>query len=137
MVKFVFFIVISFVLGSCKSSVSSERISVCSTDNMSKGVKTSFKEVTAGKVNREQVVELTGVFQYNFEDVAIYSDKGDKAAALWVNFNENIDNRSDSLLHRLSGRKVRVTGKINLLDKGHMSAYAGSMDSVFCITEVK
>ena len=137
MSKFVFFIVISFALISCKSSVSKERISVCSTDNMLKGVKASFKEVTDGKVNREQVVELTGVFQYNFEDVAIYSDKGNKAAALWVNFNEDIDNKSDSLLHRLSGRKVRIIGKINLLDKGHLSAYAGSMDSVFCIKEVE
>lgn len=82
-------------------------------------------------------VQVEGRFHYDFEDVAIYPLSSSNATeALWVNLTipESI---SDSLIKKFDGRKVVLTGRVNLAKKGHLNGYMASLDSVFCVKQIK
>jgi len=79
-------------------------------------------------------VQMQGIFSYGFEDVAIYpaASNSSSVAAFWLNFSLP-DDTSRLNLENLNGKKVKVVGRMNLADKGHLGEYRGTLDSVFCI----
>ena len=81
-------------------------------------------------------VRVEGILSYGFEDVAIYPLSGSTISkALWLNTLDNVI--ADSTLTSLNNEHVVLVGKVNTSRKGHFSMYLATLDSVYCIKEVK
>jgi hypothetical protein len=87
-------------------------------------------------------VEVHGVFQYAFEDVALYASEADRrehhfGRALSVGFARQLLRRApgetDSLEH-FNGRPVTLRGVFSP-GKGHLGQYAGTLEDVVFIAE--
>jgi hypothetical protein len=79
-----------------------------------------------------QEIIITGVFHYQFEDVAIYLTKNSETEeALWVNYSEKFD----SSVEGLHGQKIKVKGTFDKHSKGHLGQYAGSLEDVTLVRE--
>ncbi|WP_430899026.1 MULTISPECIES: hypothetical protein [unclassified Paraflavitalea] len=76
---------------------------------------------------------MQGILRFSFEDVALYSSSSSGSAkAFWLEF--KIPNDSTmAQIKALSNKKVKIVGRVNLHDKGHLGAYCGTLDSVFCV----
>jgi hypothetical protein len=77
------------------------------------------------------VVELTGIFRYEFENVAIYltnkdSDSLISSNAFWV----NSDSLSVEDLRLANRKRVHLKGRFNKDDRGHMNYYSGTIEEV-------
>ena len=71
-------------------------------------------------------IEITGVFHYQFEDVAIYLTRSnERERALWINFSDALGRNQ---LDRLDRQTIKITGIFNKDDRGHLGQYAGSLD---------
>lgn len=79
-------------------------------------------------------VQIQGTLHYSFEDVAIYpiGSNNSSEGAFWLNFRLP-DDTSIAYLRELNGKKVKLIGRINLSNKGHLEDYKVTLDSVFCI----
>jgi len=86
-------------------------------------------------------VEVIGTFTYEFENVAIYLTLKDSEnwlsnRAFWV----NEDDDSDSLLIKkfelFNHKKVRLKGRFDSNDKGHLSSYSGTINEVKDLNKV-
>jgi len=74
-----------------------------------------------------QEIEISGIFHHRFEDVAIYlTNEGETEKALWINYSEMLE--LPKSLDGLDGERIRIKGKFNKTDKGHLGQYAGSLD---------
>jgi hypothetical protein len=65
--------------------------------------------------------------------VALYPSRSSKSTgdALWLNLVI-----SDSLADKLTKKKVKAIGRVNLSHKGHLNGYLATLDSAFCLKEV-
>jgi len=82
-------------------------------------------------------VKVEGLYFASFEMSGLFlSKETNTSTGLWINFNFP-QITQDSINKLLSAKKVSVIGKINLKDRGHLSSYFGSLDSVYCILTVK
>ncbi|MBX2965826.1 MAG: hypothetical protein KF845_06750 [Cyclobacteriaceae bacterium] len=81
-------------------------------------------------------VELTGYFNYSFEDVAIYAGKRSGTdEAVWVDFSDNLERSiSEELLESLQGRKIRIQGNFDATKTGHMGVYIGTVEITYLET---
>lgn len=85
------------------------------------------------KEHEGKFIEVQGVFRYNFEDVAIYfSRRAYSDKALWLNFSKSLEEFSVTK-QKMNERTVTLVGKVNMKSHGHLGAYMGELDSVFCI----
>ena len=80
-------------------------------------------------------VELTGIFTYEFENVAIYLTSKDadslfSSKAFWVNEYEPRDSLLDKKFKMASHKRVHIKGRFEKDDKGHLSSYAGAINEV-------
>lgn len=100
-----------------------------------------YQEITQLKIgnisNLERLdgkfVQMQGVLRFDFEDVAIYPNSSNNPNdAFWLEF--ELPNDS-ALLHvkKLSGKNVKLVGRVNLHKKGHLGSYIATLDSVFCV----
>lgn len=135
--KSLFFLTI--VLISCKSQIEKESVTIyCGNRTINMPIeKINLKKKSSIKESDGKLVQLEGVFSFNFEDVAIYPDKDwDKKDALWLNLliPESLKSKTFDSLH---GKKILVFGRINIKDPGHDNAYLGTLDSVYCMKVYK
>lgn len=76
-------------------------------------------------------VDLTGIFRYEFENIAIYLTNADSDSlvsrnAFWV----NSDSLSEEDLRLANRKRVHLKGRFNKDDKGHLSSYTGTIEGV-------
>ncbi|NOS93879.1 MAG: hypothetical protein HOP30_18330 [Cyclobacteriaceae bacterium] len=76
-------------------------------------------------------VELTGIFTYEFENVAIYLSSKDADSlfsnnAIWINSEGLLDTTLDSANHK----RIHIIGRFDIDDKGHLGLYAGTLNEV-------
>ena len=131
--KNLFFIgIITLAFVGCKSD---QMLSfrVCNEETKKRYLKVDFDEINSGKVADSQYVCIKGVFHYYFEDISLYPTSKENSKAIWINFLK-IDLAEDSILKRISGREVMVYGKLDLLSKGHLGYYMGTLNNVECIS---
>ena len=78
-------------------------------------------------------VSTEGYFYAAFEDCAIYSSQHSTSSTrkLWLNFA-----MPDTQYRKFSTKRVRVIGKVNVIDPGHFHADQFELDSVYCIKEL-
>jgi len=83
-----------------------------------------------------EIVRVKGIFINYFEDVALYPQGNKKSeSAFWLNFTDELASRY-SEVRKLHSRTVELYGRVNMKRKGHLSSYAGSIDTIFCIKPV-
>jgi hypothetical protein len=76
-------------------------------------------------------VELTGIFRYEFENVAIYLTNKDSDSLISSNsFWVNSDSLSDEDLRLANRKRVHLKGRFNKDDRGHLSSYSGTIEDV-------
>ena len=112
-----------------------KEIDMCDVNNFYQTVeKISFDDIDRIKQLNGKFINIEGFFYGNFEDVALYpsSSSNSSAKALWLNLKI-----PDSLINKLTKKKVRAIGRVNLSQKGHLNAYLATLDSTFCLKEVE
>lgn len=130
----IFYLVIVLTCFSCQSLQKKVYFDICRNSNFYQTVeKVSIDDIDRIKKLNGKFVEIEGYFYENFEDVALYPNwpSYTSAGALWLNLVV-----SDSLADKLSKTKVRVIGRVNLSEKGHLGAYLATLDSTFCMIGV-
>jgi hypothetical protein len=127
-------LIIALIFVSCGNPIKEQEVDLCGSNKFYQKIeKVSFDDVEHIKKVNGRFVEIEGFFYYNFEDVALYPTKSSNstADALWLNLK-----LPDTLLDKLSKKKVRVIGRLNILQKGHLGGYLATLDSTFCMKEV-
>ncbi|MBN8666404.1 MAG: hypothetical protein J0M30_02805 [Chitinophagales bacterium] len=134
--RYALFIII-LCLFACRVGKENEKIQICIkivSDEVS--TKTSFDEIYLGSAMDGRIISIDGFFSFGFEDIALYPEKDDHSKkGLWLIFNREVMAK-DSLLKKLNGRKVNITGKVDLLNKGHLNYYYGTISNVTCIQQI-
>lgn len=102
------------------------------SDSIPKIEKVSLDEKDMLKKLDGKLVQITGVFHYDFEDLALYPSKNSSSRnALWLNyFAADSISLANMAFHKY--KKVIIKGKVNISRKGHLGAYFASLDSVYC-----
>jgi len=68
----------------------------------------------------EKEIEISGVYHARFEDVAIYlNSDSDTEKAMWVEL--------DGSNEELDGKRIKLKGKFDINDKGHLGQYMGTI----------
>lgn len=80
----------------------------------------------------DQEVEVTGVIHGQFMDSLIYLTNG-RGQAIRVNFGDIF--KLLNTVEGLDGKKIRVRGRFNKNNKGHLGQYAGSLDDAVFIMD--
>jgi hypothetical protein len=130
----IFCLIIVLIFFSCRSLQKGHEIDICGSSNFYQTVeKVSFDNIDHIKKLNGKFIEIEGFFYANFEDVALYPSRSSKSTgdALWLNLL-----MSDSLADKLTKKKVKVIGRVNLTHKGHLNGYLATLDSTFCLKEV-
>jgi hypothetical protein len=129
----VFFLIMVLTFFSCRAFQKKQEVDICGSSNFYQKVeKVTFDDAHQIKKLNGKFVEIEGFLHANFEDNALYPSKSSHSMdALWLN-----SKLPDSLLNLVNGKKVKVIGRVNLLDKGHLNGYLATLDSTFCIMEV-
>jgi hypothetical protein len=87
----------------------------CSTDDL------NFARIidTPDKFDGNEI-EISGIYYEQFENVAIYLNRdSDTGEAIWVDM---LDARED-----LNGKRIRLKGKFDRNEKGHLGQYLGTI----------
>jgi|SRR5665213_602948 len=93
----------------------------------------------------QQFVEITGTYRESKEQSALYNDSlfvdHSNSHALWVNFSQDcplylsgtrtgLFEYADGGFTRIKDKQITIRGKIDVLHKGHLGSYRGSIDRV-------
>ena len=93
----------------------------------------------------QQFVEITGTYRESKEQSALYNDSlfvdHSNSHALWVNFSQDcplylsgtrtgLFEYADGGFTRIKDKEITIRGKIDVLHKGHLGSYRGSIDRV-------
>jgi hypothetical protein len=94
-------------------------------------------------------IELIGIYKFSFEKSALYpvSVLGDDSKhAIWINFHKDVPlinnqtgvNLLDSYkeFDKITNRRIRIRGKLNMNSKGHLGSYFGELNNVVSIEVV-
>ena len=93
----------------------------------------------------QQYVEVTGTYRESKEQSALYNDSllvdHSNSHALWVNFSQDcplylsgtrtgLFEYADGGFTQIKNKQITIRGKIDVLHKGHLGSYRGSIDRV-------
>lgn len=129
------FLTISLTLTfiSCKTSPTTT-FSVTGLDTTTKATKISISDLAKNyKSYQGQYIETTGYFYQAFEEFAVYTTKSPlfgQADGFWLGTNQelNIDHTS---FEKMIGKQVTIKGRIDTTQKGHLSSYLATIDSIY------
>ena len=81
-------------------------------------------------------IELSGYFNYSFENVALYKTKHSGTdEAIWIDFSHNLaESLNEEILENLNGRKIKVQGNFDKNDRGHLNLFIGTIEVDFLET---
>ena len=130
----IFTLAIALIFFSCGHPIKEKEVDLCGLNKFYQRIeKVSFDDIDQIKKFNRRFVEIEGFFYSSFEDVALYPTKSSNstADALWLNLKV-----PDSSLDKLRKKKVRVIGRVNISQKGHLGGYLATLDSAFCMKEV-
>jgi hypothetical protein len=129
----IFSLIIILGIFSCRALEKEKEIDICGSNNFYQRVeKVSLDDIDRIKKLDGKFVEVEGFLHANFEDLALYPSKHSHSLdAIWLN-----SKLPDSLLDKVNAKKVKIIGRVNILDKGHLNGYLAALDSTFCIKEV-
>lgn len=128
----IFFILL---LSTCRIQRNQSSILCADNGNAFNVTKISFNDLYNAKNLEGKTINIEGRFSFNFEDIALYPNKSDRnAKGIWLVFDNKIL-QQDSLLIHLNGKKVEVTGVIDLSGKGHLNSYFCTLFNISCIKE--
>jgi hypothetical protein len=135
--NFVRVLIVAFLF-SCQSGQDESVADICPDKDFSQHV------TSVSLKNRDQIKELDGsfiqvdgIFYHNFEDVALYPPgRSGSQNAMWLNF-KIPDSITGARIEKMNGKHVNLTGRVNMSRKGHLGAYYGTLDSVFCIKLIR
>ena len=122
---------ILFFLIACNTAPRERINPICFENEIySKTELVDFEDVLT--IMDRKIVEASGYFHLNFEDVALYPSKSSAHKdAIWLNFIDPVAQHAE--FKKFDGRLVTITGIVNSRKKGHFSEYLAEIDSVFCI----
>ena len=89
-------------------------------------------------------VEVTGFYYSGFEKSALSNSKNSlyESSMLWVDFNSSLVDsleknkiNNENFFEKLSGKKIKIRGKIDFKDQGHLGQYAATIKNV-CYLEI-
>lgn len=130
-INHLYFLLILILTFGCKSDP-------IQTGNEQNGIPTpTISELTLDQQSYHlKNIELTGYFNYTFENVAVYStERSGTDEAVWVDFSDSLDNSlTEETLENLQGRKLRVQGTFDATRGGHLGVYIGTMELTFLET---
>lgn len=134
----IIFVLLVIFMISCQNANDENIADVCPGKDLAQPVlPVSLKEKDRIKELNGSFISVEGIFRYSFEDVAIYpSENAESKGALWLNL-KIPDSIPRERLEKMMGKKVSLTGRVNMSSNGHLSAYLGSLDSVFCIKLIR
>lgn len=93
----------------------------------------------------QQYVEITGTYREAKEQSALYNDSlfvdHSNGHAIWINFSQQcplylkgthtgLFEYNDGQFTQINNKQVTLRGKVNVMDKGHLGMYRGSIDRV-------
>ena len=90
----------------------------------------SFSELDKnGQLYHLTNIELSGYFNYSFENVALYRTKfSEMDEAVWIDFSNSLnESLKEETLERLTGKKIRIQGKFNSERQGHLRLFIGTV----------
>jgi hypothetical protein len=120
-------------LGACNSQASNVSILCTDTLTLHNAPKLSFRELKTSKDIDGRTVSMEGFFSYNLEDVALYPIESRRhQKGIWLDIDDNVA-QYDSLLKKFNGKKVMVTGTIDLSINGHLNSYFGELKNIICM----
>ncbi len=81
----------------------------------------------------EKYIETSGIFIYEFENVAIYKTRmdayrRDKKNAFWTRFEDDLMPKVE--LEQINNKRIVVRGLINSKCKGHLMQFAATLEKV-------
>lgn len=128
----IFFVALFVACNAQKSNVSDLCLDRTGTN---KAPKLSSSELYTSKELDGKTVSIEGYFSYNMEDIALYPNKSNpEQKGVWLVFDDKLL-QYDSLLVKLNGKKIVVTGTIDLSRKGHLNSYFCTLFNITCIRE--
>ncbi|SRR5213075_3270793 len=129
----IYLIFFAILLTTCRTQRNQPLVLCVDNANPFNVTKVTFNDLYTSKNLEGKTINIEGRFSYNFEDIALYPSKSD-AKGIWLAFDSKIL-QQDSLLVKLNGKKVEVTGIIDLSNKGHLNSYFCTLSSISCIKE--
>lgn len=132
--KFFLAVISIYFINSCQTTKNELKQEVCFSGVFNQKVtNVEIDDFSTIKKLNGMFVQMRGVLSFNFEDVAIYPSNSDKSKkAFWLEFAAPSDT-TIAFLREMSGKEVVLVGRVNLDSKGHLNAYRGTIDSVFCV----
>ncbi len=129
--------VVSLMIFSCNNSNKFIQYHFCSPIVTGEAVKIELSNHSKIKSLDGKFIKVEGLYFASFETSGLFlSKETNHSTGLSINFNFP-QITQDSINKLLSAKKVSVIGKVNLKDRGHLSSYFGSLDSVYCIQTVQ
>lgn len=113
---------------------------------------TSFVQLLANPERfHGRKVTIVGYLHWRFEDASLYLSKLDadylnSANAVWIRFADSVRRRTSrpvrklELQHSLAyfdSKYVSLTGIFNKDERGHLGGFAGTLDSVYVVSEMR
>ena len=89
-------------------------------------------------------VEITGFYYWGVEQTSLSNARVSKykSSLLWVDFNsslidslENNNIHNENIFKNLTGRRIKIRGRIDSKDRGHLDQYGATIKNV-CYLEV-
>lgn len=124
---------VTFMLIGC-SPPKKPIIAWCLENKIPNETKVSFKELVKSKDFDGKTISIEGYFSFNFEDIALYDKQKPKYKGIWLNFYTELL-RNDSILRKLNGKRIIITGTVDLSMKGHLNRYYCSLNNISCIMQ--
>jgi len=133
---------ITYIFSGCDPG----RTTIYSTQNCIENYQpTNLSSITSSAQKFDSsYVEVTGFYYSGFEISSLSNSKNShyESSMLWVDFNfplvdslEKSKINNESFFEKLSGKKIKIRGKIDFKDQGHLSQYAASIKNV-CYLEI-
>lgn len=126
----IFFITLLY---SCSTQKKSKLVLCFEDIKTSNAINMSFKDLYNSKEIEGKKINIEGFFAFNFEDIALYPGNF-KQKAIWLDLNDKFV-QNDTLLSKINGKKITVTGTVDLSRKGHLNYYFCTLYNITCITE--
>jgi hypothetical protein len=128
-------LVLAILIFSCDSQKKQTNVVWCKESDNTVSIKNmSFRELFKSKGKNGELITITGKFSYSFEDISLSPDYESDYLGIWLIFNNELSG-NDSLLKKLNNKRITITGKLDLVHRGHLNSYFCSMYDISCIKQ--
>ena len=127
---------VCFIIYSCKSSKVVDEFKIEKSDTI-QFINVPLTNLAANILKYDgKYIETEGIFREGFEEFAIFVNDSLGSRGLWLNLDENLNTKNINF-KSLNKTKLRIRGKVDRWNTGHMGSYVGSITNIYYIKSIR